>query len=151
MKKLFIIFIALCCTFMAGAQVKINTGDPYIGLQYKRTIVSGNTVMVDFVMTNFKNIEIEACLYNFVNLSFTDDEGNVYDNNSFKIDIGNSGQETAVFSPEVPLKVRLILTNINEYATAITSINYPYYYMTDPGRIATHRTMKIYNIPIPRD
>lgn len=150
-RKTFLMTFAMLIAVISSAQVKIDTGDPYISLQYKRTIVSGNTVMVDFVMTNFKNIEIEACLYNFVNLSFTDDEGNVYDNNSFKIDIGNSGQETAVFSPEVPLKVRLILTNINEYATAITSINYPYYYMTDPGRIATHRTMKIFNIPIPRN
>jgi hypothetical protein len=151
MKKFILLAIAALFTFIATAQVKIDSGDPYISLKYKRTIVNGNTVMIYFVMTNLKNIEFEACLYNFVNLTFTDDEGNIYGNQNFKIDVGNSGKETGVFSPEIPLKVRFILTNINEYATAITSINYPYYYISGPGNIATHRTMKIYNIPIPRE
>lgn len=151
MKKIILLAIAVLFTFTATAQIKIDSGDPYISLKYKRTIVNGNTVMIDFVMTNLNRNEIEACLYNFVNLSFTDDEGNIYGNNNFKIDIGNSGQETGVFAPEIPLKVRFILTNINEYATAITSINYPYYYLTEPNRNAVNRTMKIYNVPIPRE
>ena len=150
MKRLILIIAMTLTALSASAQVKIDTGDPYISLKYKRTIVNGSTVMIDFVMTNLKNIEFEACRYNFVNLTVTDDEGNIYGNQNFKIDIGNSGKETGVFSPEIPLKVRFILTNINEYATAITSINYPYYYLTEPHNIATHRTMKIYNIPIPR-
>ena len=151
MKKIILLVIASLITFAASAQVKINSGDPYIDLKYKRTIVSGSTVIIDFLMTNLSRGEIEACLYNFVNLSFTDDEGNVYGNQNFKIDIGNSGKETGVFSPEIPLKVRLTLTNIDEYATAITSIIYPYYYYPLPSNNSVNRTMKIYNIPIPRN
>ena len=150
MKKIILLVIASLITFAASAQVKINSGDPYIDLKYKRTIVSGSTVIIDFLMTNLSRGEIEACLYNFVNLSFTDD-GNVYGNQNFKIDIGNSGKETGVFSPEIPLKVRLTLTNIDEYATAITSIIYPYYYYPLPSTNSVNRTMKIYNIPIPRN
>lgn len=150
MKKIILLVIATLFTFVATAQVKIISGDPYIDLKYKRTIVSGNNVIIDFLMTNHSRGEIEAIMYNFVNLSFTDDEGNVYGNQNFKIDIGNSGNETGVFSPEIPLKVRLTLTNIDEYATAITSIIYPYYYYPLPSTNAVDCTMKIYNIPIPR-
>lgn len=151
MKKTFLMAIAILIAGIASAQVKITSGDPYIDLQYKRTIVSGNTVMIDFLMTNLNKGEIEACLYSFVNLSFTDDEGNMYDNQHFKVDIGNSGQNTGVFSPEIPLKVRFILTDIDEYATSITSIIYPYYYYKMPVNNTINCTMKIYNIPIPRN
>ena len=151
MKRTVLIAFAMLITFIASAQVKINSGDPYIDLQYKRTVVSGNTVMVDFLMTNLSKSEIEACLYSFINLSFTDDEGNMYDSQHFKIDIGSSGENTGIFTPEIPLKVRFILTDIDEFATSITSIIYPYYYYRLPGNIATNCTMKIYNIPIPRD
>lgn len=151
MKRIILLAITALITFTAAAQVKIYSGDPYIELKYKRTIVSGNTVIVDFLMTNHHRNEIEACLYNFVNLSFTDDEGNSYGNQNFKIDVGNSGKETGVFSPEIPLKVRLTLTNIDEYATAITSMIYPYYYYPLPSTNSVNRTMKIYNIPIPRN
>lgn len=151
MKRLVLVLMAAAISLAASAQVKISTGDPYIDLKYKRTIVSGNTVMVDFVMTNLGRSEIEACMYSFVNLSFTDDEGNMYDNDHFTVDIGNSGQNTGVFTPEIPLKVRFILTGIDEYATSITSIIYPYYYYKLPVTFAEDRTMKIYNIPIPRN
>ena len=151
MKKIILLAITALITFTATAQVKIYSGDPNIDIKYKRTIVSGNTVIIDFLMTNLLRTEIEACLYNFVNLSFTDDEGNMYGNQNFKINVGNSGKETGVFSPGIPLKVRLTLTNIDEYATAITSIIYPYYYYPSPSINSVDRTMKIYNIPIPRN
>lgn len=83
-----------------------------------------------------------------------DDEGNIYGNttshyayNKIRADIGNSGTHSATILDGVPVKVRVYIDDVDEFATEFIRFNLGYgpYYLSPTRKIECH------NIPIPKE
>lgn len=82
-QKLFAMLFCLGAICGVQAQVKINSDFyPGISVRFKRCIVTGNVGYMDFTLTNNANGDINGRVTSIVNkgmdISFYDDEGNVY-------------------------------------------------------------------------
>lgn len=143
MKKVIILFLALCCTVIASAQVKCTSSNPDYKIAYKRTIVADNTVFVDFTVTYYGNGQVYFRIYA---PQIYDDEGNIYSFDSYNVvNVGNTGRNGADISPDIPIKVRIPIKNVDEFATQFYKMIIQY------GNGYDENTFTITNVPIPRD
>ena len=140
MKKSFLsVVMLLMVSIVASAQIK--TSRQYIpidvDIKVKRCVVSGSQGYIDLLFTNYtgefiKKVVVqssETCLDKNNETIVYDDEGNVYKytygGGIYKITLGGeSSQYNGTNLPEdVPVKMRIELEGISEYATEFTMLN----------------------------
>lgn len=140
MKKSFLsVVMLLMVSIVASAQIK--TSRQYIpidvDIKVKRCVVSGSQGYIDLLFTNYtgefiKKVVVqssETCLDKNNETIVYDDEGNVYKytygGGIYKITFGGeSSQYNGTNLPEdVPVKMRIELEGISEYATEFTMLN----------------------------
>ena len=138
-KAIFSVLMLLMLSLVANAQIK--TSRQYIPIdiysKVKSCVVSGSQGYIDLVFTNntgefIKKVVVqssETCLDKNNETIVYDDEGNVY-RYTYKGGIyniifgGESGQYNMVNLPEdVPVKMRIELENVSEFATEFTMLN----------------------------
>lgn len=138
-KNIFSVLMLLMLSLVANAQIK--TSRQYIpidiDIKVKRCVVSGSQGYIDLVFTNntgefIKNVVVqssETCLDKNNETIVYDDEGNVYkyayQGGIRKIIFGgDDSQFNFTNLPEdVPVKMRIELEDISEYATEFTMLN----------------------------
>lgn len=123
---------------------QIVSPHPDIEIQFKRCIMSGSTVIMDLVITNYgKDASIQ--LGGSSETRVYDDLGNQYTNTKVSIAEGNmSNWEQALFPTEVPLKFRMQISDVSSKATAFKRINLNIYCKT----IKFEAPVIFYNVPI---
>ena len=125
MKRLALILLFTLFAMSGYAQtIKLNA--PAVEIKFKRCIASGGSAYVDLVMTNWSEKEIRGeCVWREPMASYDnyytavyDDEGNMYrDSLSFSF-AGESSN--SFYAPcEIPIKVRIYIRNLDEYASEI--------------------------------
>lgn len=155
MKRLFIIIVSVFAASAMHGQVRCSTDYPDLELKYKRTTVSGSNVSVDFTLTYHGKDEMEIRISDGNNTIFYDDEGNIYKgqglsgmgerkNNNIIADVGNANSDYGLLPSGIPIKLRMLIKNVDEYATSFPKIiigfsSYGWY------------EMQISNVPIPRE
>ena len=170
MRRLYLIAsMLLCMCLSANAQAKLIVNNGLIGLdwKFKRSFLSGNTLVVDFVVENNTSKDVGCiitCGFSANPIGSTalkayDDEGNVYESNPlmggapFSGKIGGKNlNEWEIIPVGNMIKVRLQISGIDEYATLIKTLVVPI--ITDPssgGLNQTFSELRVTNIPIPRE
>ena len=164
-KNIFSVLMLLLMNLAVCAQVKQNRDNLPIDLniKLKRCVVSGNQGYIDLIVTNNTGYPISDVFvlpYNGnVKYSETvayDDEGNVYffkqNGNGIKeITVGGKGNGGlySALPEEVPVKVRIELQGVSEFATEFTMLN-----MIFRGDLTPNKTqdgsVTFRNIPITR-
>ena len=138
-RTIFSLLMLMMVSLVANAQIR--TSRQYIpidmDIKVKRCVVSGAQGYIDLVFTNHtgafvKDVMVqssETCLSKNNETIVYDDEGNVY-RYTYKGGIynimfgGESGQYNMVNLPEdVPVKMRIELENVSEFATEFTMLN----------------------------
>lgn len=157
MKKLLVLFSALCCLAVAFAQTPtIVTGHPDFKVKVTRCAASGKVVVLDLVFTNVSATDVEnwaiGTSFNFGEFSSVvyDSEGNLYRGNSLAVKVSNLNyserHERLKMISDVPMKVSLQITgvpaNVESLARVDISVNIPLFNIKSP--------IKIKNIPIER-
>ena len=163
-KNIFSVLMLLMLSLVANAQIK--TSRQYIpidiDIKVKRCVVSGSQGYIDLVFTNntgefIKNVVVqssETCLDKNNETIVYDDEGNVYkyayQGGIRKIIFGGEDSQFNFTNlPEdVPVKMRIELVDISEYATEFTMLNIAF------RNISSHHygvgSVTFRNIPITR-
>lgn len=125
---------------------KIVSPHPDIEIQFKRCIISGSTVILDMIITNYgkdATIQLGGSSYTQV----YDDMGNQYDKTSVSIADGEMRDwQSALFPTEVPLKFRMQISDVNPEASMFKRINLNIYSKT----IKFDEVIIMYNVPITR-
>lgn len=163
-KSLLLTCMLFLMSITMNAQVKITRQYLPIELdvKVKRCVVSGNQGYIDLVFTNYTGHSIGEFFilpYNGdVKYSETvayDDEGKVYYYQSNGSDIhkitlgGKDGKSYNTFPEDVPVKMRIELTNISEFATEFTLLNINFRGYLSPNN-NDDGSITIRNIPITR-
>ena len=150
-KTLFFLSAVFSSLVLAQAQDSVTFSNPDISFVFKRCTCSGSTAYIDFMVTNQSDTDIRGFL-NYTSESGSDyaayytaaydDEGNVYriqnQNNKLSgIVIGGSGpgyQSGFSFDlPKgIPVKMRITLTGVDEYATKISLLKVAFRDMKTP-------------------
>ncbi len=142
-------------------------GNPGIDFKFKRCVCSGSTAYVDFTITNNSKVHVQGHLLekepcsgfaNYYTAAY-DDEGNMY---TFRtapckinhIDIANqSVSYNYEFSFDlpvgVPVRMRVTLSNVDEYATTISLLKVCFRNM-NPSEYYGQALFEAKNIPIVR-
>ena len=171
MKRLFLsaaLLLCMCIGAMAQTKVVVNNGAIGVDWKFKRSFLSGNTLVVDFVVENNTSKDVwcvvtmsmNANPVGSVEVKAYDDEGNVYAYNSgYNSNFsGKIGSKNSLFNEweKIPvgnlIKVRMQINDIDEYATKIKTLTVPI--ITDPSTGGLHQTyseLRVTNIPIPRE
>ena len=158
MKRLFAtIILLLACLIYAGAQVKVSSGSSYIDVAVKRAVAEGNDVIIDLMITShgsWKKIIISTG-----NMSpssrIYDDEGNLYQSGKSNVMMFEADGTRSYWFPElvierdVPRKMRVIVKNVDEYATEFTKA-YFHYYANRVDFVENEYIINIKNLPITR-
>lgn len=125
---------------------QIVSPHPDIEIQFKRCIISGSTVILDMIITNYgkdATIQLGGSSYTQV----YDDMGNQYDKTSVSIADGEMRDwQSALFPTEVPLKFRMQISDVNPEASMFKRINLNIYSKT----IKFDEVIILYNVPITR-
>lgn len=125
---------------------QIVSPHPDIEIQFKRCIISGSTVILDMIITNYgkdATIQLGGSSYTQV----YDDMGNQYDKTSVSIADGEMRDwQSALFPTEVPLKFRMQISDVNPEASMFKRINLNIYSKT----IKIDEVIILYNVPITR-
>ncbi len=142
-----------------GFAQKLNVvGLSGIDVQYKRCVVNGSSCYFDFVVTNVSSqssayFEVNTgvdCQFGRLELMLCDDEGNILKQGTgFHIHdctIGNEKTYNAYIPNNVPVKVRIPFTNIDEYASVFTLFRIPLRYNGN----SNYGYLELRNIPIVR-
>ena len=162
MKKLLLsaaLLLCMCIGAMAQTKLIVNNGPIGLDWKFKRSFLSGSTLVVDFVVENntSKDIECMVAPTYGAGLKAFDDEGNVYtyENRNFS---GITGSKNQIWVWEsIPvgnlIKVRLQISGIDEYATVIKNLIVPILTDATNGRnpVAQQSELRVTNIPIPRE
>ncbi|MFI3278044.1 MAG: hypothetical protein SNH13_03995 [Rikenellaceae bacterium] len=128
MKRLFLAAIAVMITaFSVNAQVKIESPHPDLGIKVTRCAYANGTVVIDMLITNFGTEE--RIISSFRQVSAYDDEGNMYNGSTSKIEMGvtNTGLDNGfdvVFPQDVPLKFRLQIDKISVNASKFALLKF---------------------------
>ena len=157
MKRLFTLIIAICAVSISAAfgQVKCISSNMDFEMTYKRTFVSNNAVVVDFVITYNGNgnryFEISEGNETYI----YDDEGNVYRGTNIAgwepaniiVNVGNTGKRGTELPSGVPVKVRITIKDVDEFATLFPKMDLSCYFGDGKG----WHPISISNVPIPRN
>lgn len=158
MKRLIVFLVSCMLPLALTAQVSLSSGTPNIDVKIKRCFAKGNDVYVDFLMTsNGKWSQI--VLKGDVSKAF-DDEGNMYKGGfmgghdfrygiSFEYDRTNNASICFLEVPrDVPRKVRMKITDVDEYATKFITMTID---CTGDNSSANPFVITIKNLPIQRE
>ncbi len=163
MKKFIVAFILCLSAFSAFAQVYVSSGNPDVDIKIKRAFSSGSDVVIDFLVTSstiWESITFGTLPANDIGVLVYDDEGNLYDNKFttqkyagsriwFESDGERSYQVRNVkIARNIPRKVRMIIQDVDEYASSFSEMTIGYYGNND-GRYAYKIIIK--NLPITRE
>lgn len=151
-KSIFMAAMLLVSAF--GLAQKLNVvGSPGLDVQFKRCVVNGSNCYFDFLLTNTQNntkyFEIReqlSDLYTGVTSEFKlwDDEGNVLNGKTYNCIVSNEKAWFAYLPKDVPVKVRIMFSNIDEYATEFKLLDIPTLFDSHIGYI------ELRNVPIVR-
>lgn len=138
-----------------------------ITVNYKRTIVKGNTVTIQFTVANNCGQNLEPLLhgeeptrYDVQKAEAFDDQGNYYDLNSknMSVSIGDATIAGSIYSSEhfslaneTMLKGEITINNIDEYATSFSKINIPLRLFNIADDIYQRGYITFKNVPIPKN
>ncbi len=134
------------------AQPKMNVvGLSGLDVQYKRCVVNGTSCYFDFVVTNVSSkisagfdIQGYSVSGERVYLKLWDDEGNVLKGSRDECLVGNERGCCTYIPKDVPVKVRVPFTGIDEYATVFKLFQFPICFDNHEGYI------ELRNVPIVR-
>lgn len=127
---------------------QIVSPHPDLDIQFKRCAASASTVIIDLVITNYGEDQ-RLCVGSngvYSSINIFDDLGNQYNNQNTTISIANGefqNEPRSLFPSEVPLKVRVQITNVKRDANVFKKILIPISGMNDP--------LTIQNCPIERN
>lgn len=140
---------------------KIVTNHPDLVIKIKRCMASGNTCVIDMVVTNTGDSDLKDVLFysGYDNFSTAfDDEGNQYGKRALLIGMGNgelagrtSSRTDAVaqLPANVPLKMRIQVEGVPDSATEFTRINLAC--RCNELSLSKSKPMVLSRIPISRD
>ena len=155
MKRFFVALTALLgIVSLCFAQSKISSGNPDVDITVKRALEVGNDVIIDIVITchnNWNSIQLLGHDDGVWAPIVFDDEGNVYKGTGmtgkllYEVDGSRNYYNRGLdVTRDVPRKFRLVVKNVDEYATSFASIKIPY---LGNGTF----TMVIKDLPITRE
>lgn len=126
---------------------KIVSPHPDLDIQFKRCAASASTVVIDLVMTWCGDDQKLTIGSNGVYsaISIFDDLGNQYNNMNTTISIANGEYQReprSLFPSDIPLKVRIQITDVKKDANMFRKLIIPVSGMNDP--------ITIHNVPIER-
>ena len=112
MKRLIIVICLILLHLPVSAQVKCN-GGLHIKMTHKATVVRGNAVMLDFLLTNRLPVDIDM---SFINSStnIVDNIGNTYSGSDIQFDFANTGLAKGMLPGGASVKLRCIINNIDD-------------------------------------
>lgn len=151
MRRLFIVVAALFAALtLAQAQATISPGNSAMEFQVKRALAQGDDVIIDLMVTCKSN---QSIFQLFEQTSIYDDEGNLYTTDLFgsKIQFEFDGKQSTSFrfpiERGIQRKLRIIVHNVDEYASAFSLIKISY--MGDNSSFSG--VLSIKDLPITRD
>lgn len=125
---------------------QIVSPHPDLDIQVTRCMASGNTVIIDFILTNHA-MDTYIDLYSYSTKAF-DDLGNQYTN----IGVGAGGEgnwkSKILYPTDVPIKGRMTLEGIRQESTLFKRINIVGY--CNALNMDNSHPIQIYNLPITR-
>ena len=136
--------LLLAVTLPAFSQVKVGVESSGLEVKVKRAVAQGDNVFIDLMITNCANYDSIA--FNLWDSKVYDDEGNEYTRDALSKEGPSSYGGKIDIPRDVPRKVRIVVHNVDEYASGFTlaKIIYEVY---NPGS-AGPRTLTIKNLPI---
>ena len=126
MKRLALILLFTLFAMSGYAQtIKFNAPD--VEFKFKRCIASGGSAYVDLVMTNWSEKEFRGSIthrevmesYDNYDTAVYDDEGNMYRLDSLSFSFAGESSNYFYAPCEIPIKVRIYIRNLDEYASEI--------------------------------
>lgn len=147
-------------------KLSVKSGHPSIEVQVKRCIASGDDVIIDLMITCHAKWKTVDFHYRLIPEVF-DDEGNYYKTEDqiarmegkiwYEID-GKKGNEVdyvrvLVVEEDIPRKLRIIIKDVDEYASAFPSMVFPYFIYDKNGNNIDEKgfAITIKNLPITRE
>lgn len=139
-------------------KLTLKTGHPDVEVQIKRCIAQGEDVIIDLMVTS--HTKWEKIYFIPDAPQCFDDEGNYYKTErtsggglagsiQYEIDGENKYWRSYLITEEdIPRKIRIIIKNVDEYASTFLSMKFPY---LGNGDDELKYTLSIKNLPITRE
>lgn len=146
-RKIIVLSILLSVAATAFAQVKVSHSSSGIEFNVKRAFARGDEVCIDLLITNRSNYESIA--FNLWGSKCYDDEGNEYTKNALSKEGPATVGGKIDIPRDVPRKIRVIIKNVDEYASAfpLIKLEYEIYNPTSNGP----QTLSIKDLIISKD
>ena len=138
LKQILTIFGLVLLSFAGNnlqAQVRFSSATPNLEMVAKRMSVENGVATIVGTITWYGKIDAKEFTLNRREIKFIDDEGDFYTFENIQIDMGNVTVLTpgSVFGSGIdlpagiPVKFRITIRGLNEYATAFSLIEIPYF------------------------
>lgn len=145
MKRFFLSALLLLAALLpVFSQMKVSVETPDLDVQVKRAFAQGDNVCIDLMITNQGNYE--SIYFDFWATKIYDDEGNEYTGNALSKDGPGTFGGKIDIPRDIPRKVRIIVHNVDEYASAFTLTKFVYE-VYNP-RSSGSKSLTIKNLPI---
>ena len=167
MKRILLAFAAMFAfTFSISAQPSVSFENPDIVFKFKRCVSVGNIAYLDFIITNIGSKElVPTVLYDGIQVhsketKIYDDEANMYEaeygreHTIQKIDIAGQAPDGIKdfdfnLPVGVPLKMRITLAGVDEFATELSLVKVHFLGMNTPKSYG-YAFLQARNLPITR-
>lgn len=158
MKHLFFTLFVFCTfPFFVSAQTKVSAGSTSVDVSVRRAVAEGNDVIIDLLITSRGSWQklIFSTSLDYPSCRLFDDEGNLYrsgDRNKMMFEIDG---ERFYWFPEmvvengVPRKFRIIVKNVDKYATQFVK-GYFHYYADRVDFRENEHVITVTDLPITR-
>ena len=158
MKRIVVLlFVLLSVPALSFGQTSVSSGSPNLDVTVKRAIAEGDDVIIDLLLTSrssWKKVIFSTSL-SYPSCRLYDDEGNLYQSGeSSRMMFESDGKRTYWF-PELVVengiarKMRVIVKNVDEYATEFTKA-YFHYYVNGVDFVENELIITVKNLPITR-
>ena len=161
MKKLFFSALMLLSMSLAVNAQKITSNGPdALEWQFKRCYVKGDKCIVDLIVTNAGKKDLTLKVFTYPNgygngISAYDDEGNVYSPDNVSGQFGGKdfgSNDCMVQIPrDVTLKMRVQLSDFDEFATSIKVLKIAMFKNTDDTTPYYGFEVQVKDIPVTRE
>ncbi|WP_455673969.1 hypothetical protein [Phocaeicola sp.] len=136
--------------------LKIKTNNPDFKIKVKRCEAMDKTCTIDVLLSNVgdSDVTIALCGGFTGNSKAYDDEGNMYTDEKVLVSVGGGRLDCGntpytQLSPNVPVKARIQIEGVPEYAQTINLINLVVF--CSEWNFSWDKPVKISNIPISRE
>lgn len=149
MKKIALLLAALATALGSPAQVRVESPHPDLGFSVKRCMAYGrNSVVLDVVVTNYTDEDQRLYWASDDTSVAYDDEGDAH-----VVRIDDPDDITAVFPPEVPVRVRFRIDGVSRYATSLPAVRIGITGALWGGSYGTFRPqqLRLSDVPIRRE